>query len=434
MNQKTIQWLAVLAICGSASGSEEKTNQSKPADSKTVPVVSEEAPKPVSLTLNLKNIGEAIRRFNPDLAAAQLRIDEARGRVRQSGLLTNPKLVSQYGQDPTFGELGGQIGFSQAFPVTDRLRLEKEITQAEVAVAEAEVADVERRLIGDGRLATVQYLAVQQQKDLRVRQLRVAKELADYTDGIAKKGEGSPLDAAQARLEANQFEVEIRQLETTSQQLIGVLKPLIGMTPDGSLSLAGTLAEVSMPAMENLDLQQRKDFEAAQFSVIAAGRAVELEQARKWQDITAGLFAGAARREDAPSGLVAEQRIGFQISIPLPIWNKNQGAIEESKARQRRLELSVLAMGNRIRNEVQTAYRLMGTQTALANEIETRLLPDSQKQVDNTISAYRNGLVNLLTVLRARDQYLRLQSGLLTARQDFHLARVRYETALGKIQ
>jgi cobalt-zinc-cadmium efflux system outer membrane protein len=422
MNQKTIQWLAVLAICGSASGSEEKTNQSKPADSKTVPVVSEEAPKPVSLTLNLKNIGEAIRRFNPDLAAAQLRIDEARGRVRQSGLLTNPKLVSQYGQDPTFGELGGQIGFSQAFPVTDRLRLEKEITQAEVAVAEAEVADVERRLIGDGRLATVQYLAVQQQKDLRVRQLRVAKELADYTDGIATKGEGSPLDAAQARL------------ETTSQQLIGVLKPLIGMTPDGSLSLAGTLAEVSMPAMENLDLQQRKDFEAAQFSVIAAGRAVELEQARKWQDITAGLFAGAARREDAPSGLVAEQRIGFQISIPLPIWNKNQGAIEESKARQRRLELSVLAMGNRIRNEVQTAYRLMGTQTALANEIETRLLPDSQKQVDNTISAYRNGLVNLLTVLRARDQYLRLQSGLLTARQDFHLARVRYETALGKIQ
>ena len=84
MNQKIIYWLAVLAICGSASGSEEKTNPRKRADSDRVPVVSEEARKPVTLTLNLESIGDAIRQFNPDLAAAKVRIDEARARVKQS--------------------------------------------------------------------------------------------------------------------------------------------------------------------------------------------------------------------------------------------------------------------------------------------------------------------------------------------------------------
>jgi len=281
MNQKSIYWLAVLAICGSASGSEEKTNQSKPADLKTVPVVCQEAHKPVSLTLNLNNIGAAVRRLNPDLAAARLRIDEARARVKQSGLLSNPQLSTSFEQDPTFGELGGGIGFSQAFPVTDRLRLEKEVTQVQVAVAEAEVADVERRLTGQAQRAAVQLLALQQQMDLRVQQLKVARELADYTDGVASKGEGSPLDAAQAKLEANQFEVDIRQLDIRSQQLNGALKPLIGLSPSDSLSLAGSLSDVSMPPMEKPDLMQRKDYEAARLSVVAASRAIQLEKARK---------------------------------------------------------------------------------------------------------------------------------------------------------
>lgn len=432
MNQKIIYWLAVHAIYCSVSGSEEKTLSDKSLDLKTVQIMSEEAQPPVSLTVNLDNIGEVISRFNPDLAAAQLRINEARGRARQSGLLPNPVLSTSFEQDPSFRELGGGIGFSQTFPITGRLRLEKEISETQVAVAEAEVADVKRQIIGEARETTVRYLALQQLKDLRLQQLRLAMELADYTEGVSKKGEGSLLDAAQAKLEANQFEVEIRQLDTSAQQQIGILKPLLGLTPRDTLSLAGTLSKVSMTPIKNLDLKQRKDYVAAELSVIAAGRAVKLEKARKWQDITAGLFAGFLQEEDVPIGLEAEQRVGFQISFPLPLWNKNRGAVEERRATERRLELSLSALENRIRNEVQTAYLVMGMQAKLTSDIETKLLPNSKKQVADTILAYRNGQIDLLTVLRARDQFLELQSGLLTAQRDFHLARIRHETSLGK--
>ncbi len=432
MNQQIIYWLAVHVICSTASGTEEKTISDKSLGLKAVQFLSEESQKPVSLELNLKNIGEAISRFNPDLAAARLRIDETRGRSMQAGLLPNPVLSTSFEQDPTFRELGVGIGFSQTFPVTSRLRLEKEISQTEVAVAEAEVADVKRQITGEAREMTVRYLALQRLKDLRLKQLHLAMELADYTQGVANKGEGSMLDAAQAKLEANQFEIEIRQLDTSVQQLIGILKPLIGLRPRDNLSVAGNLSEVLMVPIKDLDLNHRMDYVAAELSVDAAGRAVKLENVRKWQDITAGLFAGFLREEDVPIGLEAEQRVGFQISFPLPLWNKNRGAVEERKATKRRLELSLSALDNRIRNEVNTAYLVMRTQAKLAHDIETILLPDSKKQVTDTNIAYRKGQINLLTVLRARDQYLELQSSLLTAQRDFHIARIRYETALGK--
>lgn len=432
MNQQSLKWLAVFAICGSASGSEYKTKTDKSTNLDVVPAVSQDTQEANSLALTLNTIGEAIRRFNPDLTAAQRRIDEARARVEQSGLLSNPTLSTSFENDPNFREIGFQVGFNQAFPITGRLRLEKQVTKAELAVAVAEVADVERRIIGEAREMAVQFIALQRQKNLRGEQLKVAMELVDYIEGAAEKGEVSQLDAVQAKLEANQLEIEIRQLETRTHQFTGVLKTLIGLKPSDSLTLAGTLDNVSMPPRHDLDLRQRMDYEAAQASALAANRAVKLEKARKWQDITAGLFAGYSREEDLPMGLEDEQRIGFQISIPLPIWNNNQGAVKEREATERRLRTATIALGNRIRNDVQTDYLLMSAQAALANDIESILLPDSRNQMENTTTAFRNGLVDLLQVLRARDQHLRLQSALLTARRDFHLARVRYETGLGQ--
>lgn len=432
MYQKSIYGLALLLICNAAGGSEREKKSRGIEKPGAVPIVAEAALKPLSVTLNLTNMGDAVARLNPDLMAARLRIEEARARVRQAGLLSNPQLSTRFQQEPSFRELGGGVGFSQAFPVTARLRLEKEVTTAEVAVAEAEVGDVERRFTGEARRLAVQFLALQQQKELRSRQLKLARDLADYTDKVAQKGEASPLDAAQVKLEADQFGVEIRQLDIRAQQLIGRLKPLVGLAPDDTLTLDGSLGPAKLPAMTPSDPLRRKDYEAAQLAVIAAGRAVKLEEAKRWGDITAGLFASFSREEDDPIGLEAEHRVGFQISIPLPIWNKNKGAIAEREAREKRLELSVATLANRIRNEVQTAYQTMDTQASLAREIETGLLPGSQRQVENTATAYRNGFVNLLTVLRTRDQYLRLQSAHLDARRDFHLARVRYETALGK--
>ena len=91
-------------------------------------------------------------------------------------------------------------------------------------------------------------------------------------------------------------------------------------------------------------------------------------------------------------------------------------------------------MSSRIRNEAILAHQIMSRHAGLTGEIETRLLPGAIRQVEDTEIAYRNGLIDLQAALRARDQQLNLRAARLDALRDFHLARVRYETALGKTQ
>ncbi len=97
----------------------------------------EEARRGVVITLN--SIGDRVRAQNPDLGAARVRIREAMGRHIQSGRLSNPELNVELSHDRRFRERGAEIGFSQRFPITNRLAIEKAVTAIELEAAEAEM-------------------------------------------------------------------------------------------------------------------------------------------------------------------------------------------------------------------------------------------------------------------------------------------------------
>jgi cobalt-zinc-cadmium efflux system outer membrane protein len=67
----------------------------------------------------------------------------------------------------------------------------------------------------------------------------------------------------------------------------------------------------------------------------------------------------------------------------------------------------------------------------LCREISNTLLPLAEKQAVLASQAYRVGLGDLQATLRTREQLLKLASSRLNALRDFHLAKVRYEAALG---
>jgi cobalt-zinc-cadmium efflux system outer membrane protein len=73
----------------------------------------------------------------------------------------------------------------------------------------------------------------------------------------------------------------------------------------------------------------------------------------------------------------------------------------------------------------------MEANVKLARETKDTLLPLVMQQTDRLESAYKSGQADLLMVLRAREQRLQLESAVLDATRDFHLARIRYESAVG---
>lgn len=384
-----------------------------------------------SLVVSLNSIPDRIRKQNPDLAAARYRIAEALGRMNQSGRRSNPELSIDTGHDTRLREHSLTIGIAQKFPLTNRLAIEKAVSVTRVRAAEAEVRNVERELVAQAKQLTVKVLAAREQQRLLKKQAHVAKQLADSISAAAEKGERSQLDAGQARLEAAQFANEILQLDAREASLTGQLKPLLGMSTSESLIVHGSLPELRAPARSTRP-GNRPDLSAAKLHAKAAEQSAELERARRRDDIEVSVSAGIERSEDAPEGLENEGIIGIGVRIPLPLWNKNEGAIQEADARKKRKRKEVQALAHKIRHEASTAHAEMTEWAKLAREISTTLLPLAEKQAEASAKAYHEGQGDLQTTLRARKQHLRLSSARLDALRDFHLAKARYEAALGK--
>ena len=382
-------------------------------------------------SVSLPSVAAEVRKTNPQLSAARLHIAEARARVTGAGRLANPTLEVAGSSDGDAREYGVEVGISQAFPITDRLQREKDVSLAQVRVAEAEVAEVERQLVARARAAVIEVLASRELKKMRQEEAKLATRLADFIADAAQKGEGSLLDASQARLGSVQHVLEIRQLDVRETSATGELKKLLGAPASSRMEVTGSLAVPHVPASETPAVERRPDYRAAVLQAEVAEREVELEKSKSRQDFEAGIFAEVDREEDAPEGLDTEGMIGVRVSIPLPFWDRNEGAIEAARAKRSRLAKQAEAVGSEIRNEIATARSLMEAHAGIVAEIDRDLLPVAQQQVELSEHSFRDGHGDLQAVLRARDQQIELRTARLEALREFHLARAAYLAASG---
>jgi cobalt-zinc-cadmium efflux system outer membrane protein len=384
-----------------------------------------------SLVVTESSIGQRVRAQNPDLAAARLRIAEALGRNKQAGRLSNPTLDGGFEHNSSFREGRLEIGFTQRFPLTDRLRLEKEISATQLQAAEKEVAEVERQLVLSARQSLIQVLAIRQRRELLRKQSELAGRFAESVDKAANRGEESSLDAAQARMEGMSVELEMRQLDAAEATAEGALKPLLGMRPDEALSVSGSL---DLPVRNAVapDPSRRPDLQLSRLNSLAAGQQAVLERAKRYDDMEAGAFVAGERSEDAPDGYDNEAIVGIRFKIPLPLWNKNEGAIEEADARRKRKEMESSALARTIGLEIETARTEMDRWGKLSRELGDTLLPLAETQVRQAEEAYGKGQTPLQAVFRLREKQLQLAGARLDALREFHLARARYEAACGQ--
>ena len=256
----------------------------------------------------------------------------------------------------------------------------------------------------------------------------IAEELTSFIAAAVAVGEIPQLDEKQARLEASRARLQIRKLEAAATLTLSQLRALLGMEPDDPITLLGKLNE---PSATTNDMgpdaaTNRPDYQAARLAADSAEKEIELEQAKRREDLTVGVFIEGERTEDAPEGLKNEAFTGFRISIPLPVWNKNEGAVHENKAKATRLREEAAALALNIRNSAATARAEMETNQTLFAELTDQLLPLARQQVSDLESIYRSGQGNIQAVLRAREQSIELESALLDALRDYHLARIRF--------
>ncbi len=384
------------------------------------------------LPLSVEGAAAFALAHNASLSAARLRIDEARGRLLQAGRLANPEIDADYRQNVRSRENSVGIGLAQKFPLTARLRLEKAVSQAELAAAEAEVRNAERKVAADVRTIAVKLLALAGQRQLRDRQVGNSRELGNFTRRRLESGEASAADVSLVELETLQLLTELLQIEVERIALIGELRPLLGSAANDEPVITGELTAPAPPPRGG-DRASRPDFIAAQNLAEAARQSAELARAQRWEDVSVGLKLETELAEDAPDGLQRDNFVGFRFSLPLPFWNNNAGRIAETTAAAARGQKEAEALALVIDAESAAARDAMSALSKVVTALDDSLLPKAAQLETQLRDAYSAGQTPLPEVLRARDRRVALERQRLDALRDYHLARVRHSAATGTI-
>jgi cobalt-zinc-cadmium efflux system outer membrane protein len=159
-----------------------------------------------------------------------------------------------------------------------------------------------------------------------------------------------------------------------------------------------TLRDVSATPIDlyRRALANRPDLRAAQAAREKAEADIKLAQANAWTDITPGIEY---------QRIGPDNTIGVVLSLPLRIFDRNQGEIARTRADQRRAAAAREAVAVQALADVDTALAALGAERAKLTLLRDTYLVKAQQARDITDYAYRRGGVSLLDFLDAQRTY-----------------------------
>lgn len=378
---------------------------------------------------------ESALRSNLELKVAAVEIDRAKSRLRWSGRLSNPEIELSTSSDliglnDDEGEF--ELAFSQRFPVTSRLRDEQEVKQRDVELAEIEYRIRQRQLAFEVDRAWLALRAARRTEAATSRLLDVNKEISEFLAGRAEVGEASSLDVVQASLNGKLLEQELGLASSGVADASARMKQLMGMQPETSISIVegSAFPKVAPPASLKMEtvLRNRPDYSLLLASSSLGDAQLKLAMAQRWDDIAVKVFVKRERAVDEPSGLERNTFTGVSVSIPLPLRNKNEQAIEEAKIDIEKARLARSAKMFSIHSELRRALDARLAAYELAKSAQGESLPLAKENLDEFKAAQQDGQASLLQVQQAQSQLLQLENSALDLQQNFDLldARVRF--------
>lgn len=379
---------------------------------------------------------EHARYHNPELVAARLAVAVAEGRRQTAGRLRAPEVEGELRPNVQgIGQGTAMIGLNQSFPLTRRLRREREVSDRLVLQAEADVREAERRLAGDVRLRCVELLAVRRQLAVQQRQIENSRELAAWAARTAGAAEGSVLETAQLEFDYHLMVARRQTYQNAEVERRLELAALLGLSESSVWDLEGELAPPT-PLMipdPRAKVLPRSDYQAARARVAVAQAELEVARASRWGDASFGLAAEEEREGGVMGNRMRNRFLGLRFSVPLPLKSRAVDGVPQALATVERTGLQAEAVAARVRTESALAWQQMRSAERLASAYENELLPAARRLEAQWQTWREAGQGSLGEVLRARERQLQLEMAWVEAIRDFHLAQARWQTAAGAI-
>jgi cobalt-zinc-cadmium efflux system outer membrane protein len=400
---------------------------------------------PTSITLD-----EAIQmalQHNHNMLAARTTIQQSEAEETTANLRPNPTLFADWeylplgapaSQNPnlypgvstndylknnTEADMGLSYLIERGKKRQHRLQAARDIT----AQTRSLVTDNERGLTFATASLFVNVQLAESTLELADKDLKSFQKTVDLGQLRYDKGAISEDDYLKIKLQLLQFETDYQQAELAKVQALSDLRQLLGyesVSPDYDVAgpfdyqpLKGNLEDFQLEALQN-----RPDLRAAQQGVTAAKSQYELQRAIGKQDVTVqGNYSHV-------NGINAANFLG---SIPLPIFNRNQGEIARTRIAITQAQEQEKATNGQTLTDVRDAYEGLRVNNRIVQLYRSGYLDVAQKDRDIAEYAYQRGAVSLLDFLDAERNYRATQLAYRQALASYLLALEQMRQAVG---
>ena len=404
-----------------------------------------QAQGPVRISLD-----EAIQmatQHNHNLLAARTTIQQSQAEEITANLRPNPSLFADweylplgspakqnpnvypnvstgdYLKNNTEGDIGLSYLIERGKKRQHRLQAAKDIT----AQTRSLVADSERGLTFGVATLFVNVQLAESTLELAELDLKSFQQTVDLSEMRYTAGAISEDDYLKIKLQLLQFETDLQQAQLARVQALSDLRQLLGYeSVSADYDVAGDFDYQALPGnLEDFQLkalQNRPDLRAAQQGVTAANSQCELQRAIGKVDVTV---------QGNYSHVNAINAATVYGSIPLPIFNRNQGEIARAHFAITQAQEQEKAANGQALTDVRDAYEGLRTNDKVVVLYRSGYLDVAQKDRDISEYAYKRGAASLLDFLDAERSYRATQLAYRQSIASYLLALEQLREAVG---
>jgi len=380
--------------------------------------------------LSLLTLEDAIRVAldrNATLQAKQLELQATQANEITAALRPNPTatyLAEQFGSQ---GQPQYTVSLGQTIETGGKRGRRIESAHAATRVTRYELEDVRRQVILQTKKAFTDALVAQASQALAAANLTTLDELERIQRVRAERGDISQLDLSRIQLQRFTFERDAADAARAIRAAKIELRSVIGaemVIEDFGIVGELTFRDVSIKRddLYRLAVMNRPGLRAAQAAFEKARADVNLARANAWWDVTPLIEYQRIQNDNT---------IGFGISLPIRIFDRNQGEIARTRAEVQRLSAVSRAVGLQALAEVDTAVATAMAEQEKVHRLREVYLPKARQVRDTVEYAYRRGGLSLLDFLEAQRSYRETALAEIQALGNYDSALNQLESAVG---
>jgi cobalt-zinc-cadmium efflux system outer membrane protein len=231
--------------------------------------------------------------------------------------------------------------------------------------------------------------------------LRALNAIVDVNRVRVSAGDLAKLELVRSQVAALQFENSVRQAGLRLRTAQNRLQLLLGRSGSSeSLEVVGQMRRDPVTAtltdLQARAVQFRPDLQALVRDQARSLNEIRLQLAQAKVDYTVGTMY------HHQYGYSNGRSLGFFLSAPLPVFNRNQGEIERARVEQRQIETRIRALRASIASEVESGFQQYSTARSLLENIEANMLDRAKEVRQTTEYSYRRGEASLVEFLDAQ--------------------------------